>query len=591
MAATTHSPRMRAEVATVEHQDQLCVTPLDAADKMALIHALRTVAGTVRFDSGGVCIPASRASLLLGVENLDLRWTEAALRFAENRSRVQATHGTVRVQVEAIKAGGPEHARSLLRDLDDIDKLDGHQLVNVAAMTVPGSPGLCVFDEQGAGKTVTLIFAFDLLVKRQEADLIVVVAPKSMIAEWPKDLARFKGDLYRVAVITGSRREKVQALRSAPDFIVTNFETAVAMEAELTALLRARDGRGVLTVDESFYAKNLDAARTRTLRRLREWCRRAYVLCGTPAPNTPQDLVQQFNLVDFGLTFADVQVPKEREAATPVVQHAIGARGLYVRHLKQDVLPDLPGKTFQRILCPLQPHQQRLYQSALQSLIIDVRATDDATFNRQLASFLARRMALLQICSHPGMVAEGYDEVPAKQLALDALLEELIGRRGEKVVLWSYFRQSLEQLADRYSRYGVIRYDGSVTDVNERREGVRRFQEDDDTRLFIANPAAAGAGLTLHRSRIAIYESFSNQAAHYLQSLDRIHRRGQEREVEYLMLLGDGTIEQTEYETLLRKERSAQELLGDHVEPAPTRQSMLTELLFAAHQANIEVAP
>ena len=55
---------------------------------------------------------------------------------------------------------------------------------------------------------------------------------------------------------------------------------------------------------------------------------------------------------------------------------------------------------------------------------------------------------------------------------------------------------------------------------------MRKFQEDSRTMLFVANPAAAGAGLTLHKSHIAIYESMSNQAAHYLQSLDRIHRRG-----------------------------------------------------------------
>ena len=61
--------------------------------------------------------------------------------------------------------------------------------------------------------------------------------------------------------------------------------------------------------------------------------------------------------------------------------------------------------------------------------------------------------------------------------------------------------------------------------------------------VFVANPAAAGAGLTLHRARVAIYESLSNQAAHYLQSLDRIHRRGQKREVEYVVMLCDGTLE------------------------------------------------
>jgi SNF2 family DNA or RNA helicase len=100
--------------------------------------------------------------------------------------------------------------------------------------------------------------------------------------------------------------------------------------------------------------------------------------------------------------------------------------------------------------------------------------------------------------------------------------------------------------------------------------------------LLIANPAAAGAGLTLHRARFAIYESMSNQAAHYLQSLDRIHRRGQTRPVEYLILVADRTIEVSEYDRLLAKERSAQQLLGDKILDSPTRTQMLHDLSNAA---------
>src|SRR5206468_11450620 len=138
-----------------------------------------------------------------------------------------------------------------------------------------------------------------------------------------------------------------------------------------------------------------------SLRRLRELCGRAFVLCGTPAPNSPHDLVQQFSLVDFGLTFAGLEVPEDRDLASPVVQQAIDQRGLFVRHLKADVLPNLPAKRFTRVLLPMEEKQHRLYSAALNDLILDLRATDDQAFQRRLASFLARRLALLQICSNP----------------------------------------------------------------------------------------------------------------------------------------------------------------------------------------------
>ncbi len=73
--------------------------------------------------------------------------------------------------------------------------------------------------------------------------------------------------------------------------------------------LLAGRSRVVLAVDESFNVKNPEAARTAAVGDLREWCVRCFALCGTPAPNSPRDLVAQVDLVDFGYTFAGVDSP------------------------------------------------------------------------------------------------------------------------------------------------------------------------------------------------------------------------------------------------------------------------------------------
>lgn len=574
----------QAEVITAELLDRLVLVPRQGTSPHSLMSALRSVAPSlpVKRSTEGLSIPSESAHELLKADGaVRLLWRVDARLFAENRGFVRVVHSTLRDRVEAIKSGGVVAAKALLGDLDNSEVLDDHQLVNVAAMTLPECYGLCVFDEQGAGKTVTLIFAFDLLVARDVIDIVLVIAPKSMVSEWPADLFRFKGDLYRSAIVAGTYREKRKALATEADFFVTNFETAVAMESEILALLRRYRGRALLVVDESFYIKNLDAKRTRAIRRLREWCGRAYVLCGTPAPNSPHDLVEQFNVVDFGLTFAGVQVPDDPITARRVVQQAIQERGVFIRHLKQDVLPDLPGKTFHRVLVQLEPEQEQIYRTLLEDLIIEVRNVDEYHFQKELTSFLAKRNALLQVCSNPVAVVAEYQEVPAKLKALDEIVRELAERRCEKVVIWSFYTISLDAIFRRYAGLNPVRYDGSVTSVTKRRDAVRRFQEDDTTMLFIGNPAAAGAGLTLHRAKYAVYESLSNQAAHYLQSVDRLHRRGQERDVEYIMLQCDKTIEMKEYDRLANKEQAQHLLLGDEQSPPITRESMLEELLEA----------
>jgi SNF2 family DNA or RNA helicase len=479
-----------------------------------------------------------------------------------------------------LAVSSPETARSWLAGYERTGQLDPHQVTAVALASHPMVRGLCIFDEQGLGKTVEALFAFDRLREQGLVGRALVFSPKNMVLEWVHDLQRFFGPTYRAAAVVGTEAEKRTTLDADADLFVTNFETAVGLEVRLRQLLQKERGAGLLIIDESFFVKNAEAQRARALRRLRSYAGRCLVLCGTPAPNSAFDLVEQFNIADDGEAFSGIALPEDVHEAHALIAETIEARGIYIRRLKGAVLPELPQRTFNRVILPMPLWQRGLYESTMSGLVEDVRGSDEAGFKRNLASFMARRSALLQICSNPVAVDASFaGEAPAKVAALDSILADLIEAKREKVVLWSFFTASLNTLCERYTHYNPVRIDGSVTLTADRREAVRRFQEDDSTMLFVGNPAAAGAGLTLHRARYAVYESMSNQAAHYLQSLDRIHRRGQTRPVEYLILLCDETIEQGEYERLLAKEANAQELLKDEVQMPLTREAFLREFL------------
>ena len=576
------------DVRVSEGLDALLLRCRDGADEVGALRVLHGALpkGAVRRSAQGIRVDPKHAHRLTSPDvGVEVRWTDTTRRYLANRQAARTAYPVVRKALRTLVSEGVERARWEVSDSPGLDVLDDHQVVNVAAMTLPEAFGLCLFDEQGTGKTVSLIFSYDLLAARDQTDQMLIVAPKSMVPEWCKDFERFRPGLYRVTPVTGSAREKRAALRTRSDVYVTNFEAVVSMEKYFEALLRPRPDRSVLAVDESFFVKSPDAKRTKALRRLRESCGRAFVLCGTPAPNAPHDLVEQFNLVDFGIAFEGVQLPPDRAEALPVVRKVVEERGLYVRHLKADVLPDLPARSFHRLYVPLRPEQGRVYTRLRDRLVTDLRSVSDAAFRRDYATFLARRSALLQVCSNPTSVVRGYDETPAKLLLLDELLEQWINLSGEKVVLWSFYTASLDALVARYAKFGAIRYDGTVTAAAARGEAVRRFQEEEEVRLFVANPAAAGAGLTLHRARLVVYESMSNQAAHYLQSLDRVHRRGQGREVEYVVILCEDTLETVEYDRLLEKQRAAGDLLGDDAPPV-TRESFLRDLSAETATAN-----
>ena len=441
--------------------------------------------------------------------------------------------------------------------------LEPAQASAVGAMTVSGLLGLCLFDEQGSGKTVMTIAAFDELKGLGEIDAMIVVCPKSMVSEWPKDIKRFLASECRVEIAEGSQRQKYEIAQRKFDVLVTNYESIEPMLLNLLA--SASTKRYLLVVDESYYLKNGESYRSEAVNKLRSKCRKCFVLCGTPAPNSAYDLVNQFDLADLGYTFGGFKKSNNSGTDWDKIATLVDTKGVLIRRLKPDILKHVPEKNFHVMCVEMEGKQALMYEKAKSALALELRSLNNESFKRSLLTYFQKRAVLLQICSCPNSIDPTLSEVSVKYKALDDLLDKLISQ-GRKVVLWSFYRKSLDEIMARYLRYHPVRVDGSVTSNVARRDAVRSFQEDPATMLFVGNPAAAGAGITLHAAYDAVYVSYSNQAAHYLQSLDRIHRRGQVAdEVNYYLLIYKDTIEETEVVRLGGKEVRQHNLLGDHI--------------------------
>jgi len=501
-------------------------------------------------------------------------WDNAGARPALDYAQLQQRQASARIEViEAL-----EDPYRALADYPGLHKLDSHQVDAVAAMTAHSLVGIGLFDEQGVGKTISALAAFDVLSLRGEIERMLVIAPKSVLAAWEADARLLLGDTKLVVTIWGSREQRRRAMLQQHHIALTTFGTAMADKVYLRALIEQKPDRYLLVVDESYYIKNPSARRSAAIRDLRRNCQRAFVLCGTPAPNSARDIVNQLDLADAGVTFAGVKIPPTEKGAHETIRRTLEQSAVVLRRLKEDVLSDIPAKELERVYIDLQPQQEKLYKAAFDSLVADVLSVDEISFRRNLGSYMARRAALLQVCSHPGSLISDYTETPAKLLAVDRLLKELVEDQGQKVVLWSFYRYTLQRLEERYSRLGLVRIDGSVTSPVDRAHAIEAFQNDSAVRVFLGNPAAAGAGITLTAGAHAVYESFSNQPAHYLQSVDRIHRRGQRRKVVSHVLITTGSLEEVEFDRLLQKEAAARELLGDPARDPLTRHRFLKNL-------------
>ena len=170
--------------------------------------------------------------------------------------------------------------------------------------------------------------------------------------------------------------------------------------------------------------------------------------------------------------------------------------------------------------------------------------------------------------------------MPGKIAHLDRTLDELV-EAGRKVIVWSYYVDTIRLLDARYRRYGSASLHGGIP-PKDRHIIVTRYQEDPDLRVLVANPAAAGTGLTLTAATYSIYETLTWRYDQYAQSQDRNHRIGQTVPVTYIRLLAANTIEFAILEALARKAKLAWDLVDSSVDDMPplriTRQGF-TEML------------
>ena len=126
-------------------------------------------------------------------------------------------------------------------------------------------------------------------------------------------------------------------------------------------------------------------------------------------------------------------------------------------------------------------------------------------------------------------------------------------------------------IAARLSDLGAVYIHGGVDagdeDDDETREGkIKLFHDDRNTMVMVANPAAASEGISLHRvCHHAIYLDRTFNAAHYLQSEDRIHRFGLAPDQETIIEIVEcsETVDETVRERLGYKVNQMAEALDD----------------------------
>jgi SNF2 family DNA or RNA helicase len=156
-----------------------------------------------------------------------------------------------------------------------------------------------------------------------------------------------------------------------------------------------------------------------------------------------------------------------------------------------------------------------------------------------------------------------FDDCP-KMKELMTILEESDG----KFIIWANYVQNLKtiisKLKEKYGDNSVVSIFGEVS-TKDRQEAVSRFQNDSSCRFFVGNPSTGGYGLTLTSASYVVYFSNSYNLEVREQSEDRAHRIGQDKNVTYIDILAENTIDEFIVTALDKKMKLSAQTLGEQV--------------------------
>ncbi|MDH2429684.1 DEAD/DEAH box helicase [Sphaerisporangium sp. TRM90804] len=447
------------------------------------------------------------------------------------------------------------------------------------------------FSVPGAGKTMVTL-ALHLRARSEGlVERLLVFAPLSAFGAWEEEAQEIEPPL-RVARWRGG------SLPLNDDIILVNYQRLPNAVERLSDWMSRQAVH--LVVDEAHRVKRGAAGGWgRALLELAPLAARRDILTGTPAPNHPRDLKSLIDILWPGGRVS-ARLPRQALQREPpldaMTEIAKVIRPIYVRTNKREL--DLPEITIDLMRVGMGPLQQDIYDAMLNRYagMFDLDRRDNAIFS-QMGEVT---MYLLQAASSPRLLARETDQTrsyryPSLAIPPGSRLASLVERyaehemptkiqracamvhensnNNEKTLIWSNFPGNLLALERQLAALQPAVIFGAIPSDEEARPGIRtrdrelgRFRDDPNCKVLLANPAAMSEGVSLHKiCHHAVYLDRTFNAGQYLQSLDRIHRLGLDKndDTKVTILIADGTIDERVARRVEEKTRRLSQMLED----------------------------
>lgn len=500
------------------------------------------------------------------------------------------------------------------------------------------SQNACNFSVPGAGKTSIVYGAYAYLHSLSKnhpkyVDRLLIVGPLSSFGPWELEYTECFGRSPSVkrliSSISKSEKEAYLISGHTCELTLVSYASLVSLEKYVGFFLR--NNRVMVVLDEAHKAKNSSGGViAQTVLNLAKYCSARVVLTGTPAPNGYEDIYNMFKFIWPTKNVLGFEVNQLRDITARGenlrISRLISNISPYFIRIRKSDLNIPPATVHPPILVDMGPIQRRIYdfieKKYIDAMLEEGRVDMSSRFKTMLAQ--ARTIRLMQAASDPSMLkmplsdfleddecpAETYQaiddsdvlgailayeekEVPAKYQTVRELVQKIISAGG-KVVVWATFIHTIHGIKNYLWQHGIaakelygaipVEQEGMNDDSDEmiftRERIVQEFQKPDcPFKVIIANPFAVAESISLHKAcHNAIYMERSFNAAHFVQSKDRIHRYGLApgTETNYFYVLSRDSVDETIDTRLSEKEQRMTAIMESM--PIPLFNNVSTDL-------------
>lgn len=491
----------------------------------------------------------------------------------------------------------------------------------LAAFHLAFSYNACNFSVPGAGKTSVVYGAFSYLSNLSKdnpkyINKLLIIGPLSSFGPWEDEYKECFGKKAKSKRLSGgvSKDERdrhllsIEPIEFTPELTLMSYQS-VSFNIDSIRYFLQRKGNNVMVVlDEAHKIKNVEGGIwAESVLRLAKHCKSRIVLTGTPIPNGYEDI---YNLYEFIWPDKDIinfnvyqlQDMSKNRFDPRIDQLIENISPFFIRIKKKDLgLP--PIENHNPTIIQMGDVQREIY-NFIENRYVEYFESNENVLSASVELTKARFIRLMQAATNPNLLRQPLEtyfkeqgigddlfiddsgiirkilrykeleRVPKKFEIVKNLISKLISK-NEKVIVWGTFILNIKELHKYLAVYGIeseiligevpVEREDIPEDVITREKIIRKFHEyNSPFKVIIANPFAVAESISLHKAcHHAIYLERTFNAANFIQSKDRIHRVGLDKNVitHYHYILSEDSIDETIHRRLEEKEKRMLELI------------------------------